>query len=45
MHDFKGRKEEIVYDLSNNEAYLTKMNEIKMKTFYGKHPMKYTGDL
>ena len=45
MHKWKGDKHEIVYDLNNNEAYLTKMDEIKMKTFYGKHPMKYTGDL
>ena len=44
MHRFKAKKDEIVYDLNNNEAYLTKMNEIKMKTFYGKHPMKYTGE-
>ena len=45
MHTFKGIRNETVYDLDNNEAYLTKMNEIKMKSFYGKHPMKYTGDL
>ena len=45
MFRFKDVKEEIVYDLNNNEAYLNKMNDIKMKSFYGKHPMKYTGVL
>lgn len=45
MHHFKGKRFETVYDLENNEAYLNKMNEIKMKSWYGKHPMKYTGDL
>ena len=33
------------YDLSKTEAYLTGMEDIKMKRFYGKHLDKYTGDL
>jgi len=30
--------------LDNKEKYLKKMDEIKAKTFFGKHPIKYTGD-
>ena len=33
------------YDLGKTESYLTGMEEIKMKRFYGKHLNKYTGDL
>ena len=43
--NFKHSRSDKYYDIENNEKYLTRMNEIKMKTFYGKHPMKYTGDL
>ena len=43
--NFKHPRADRYYDLENNEKYLRKINDIKMKTFYGKHPMKYTGDL
>ena len=43
--NFKHPRDTNYYDLDNNDDYLQKMNDIKMKTFYGKHPMKYTQDI
>ena len=37
--------DEKYYDLDKTEDYLTKMEDMKMKRFYGKHLDKYTGDL
>ena len=49
-HEVKDRfkyrliNDEKYYDLDRNERYLTKLEDIRMKRFYGKHLHKYMGD-
>ena len=42
--DFRARNDEKMYDLDRNENYLKRLEEIRMKRFYGKHLHKYMGD-
>ena len=42
--NYKFSNEEKSYDLDYKEKYLERMDSIKLKTFYGKHPTKYMGD-
>ena len=43
MVRYRARHASQVYDCEVNEEYFQKMEDIKMKKFYGRHLMKYTG--
>ena len=42
--NYKISNDEKYYDLDRNEEYLKKLEEMRMKRFYGKHLNKYMGD-
>ena len=38
---YRMNKDKQYYDLHGNEEYINRLDEIKMKRFYGRHPSQY----